>query len=247
MSDIDVTCFCPYHGRNWLLFEAVEAFRRQRLGSVRAELLILNDCPEQRITCSVPGVRVVNMPQTYRTLSEKWNAGVEMSRGRLIASWDDDDVSMPDRVACSVAAIGDAPMYVNLWVWSMCHERGVIDQIGRAWLCNGMFRRDAFLAAGGNDADDWNDRSTFGKLKDGAVWQRDADPSQIHYVYRWAGEMHDSGHTDTAEVRVKRFRDAVLSDARFAHGEHDVIPWWAMDYEAAVDDAKRRNVRVAKE
>lgn len=241
---IDVTCFCPYHGRNWLVLEAVEAFRRQRLGKVTAELLILNDCPEQRLTCSVPGVRVVNMPKPYRTLSEKWNAGVEMAAGRLIASWDDDDVSLPNRLSESVCRIGDAPMFVNLWVWSMCHQRGIIDQIGRAWLCNSVFRRDAFLDAGGCDADDWNDRVTFAKLKGGAVWQREPDPERIHYVYRWAGEMHDSFHTDSAEVRAGRFHKLVVKDARFVPGECHVIPWWTMDYEAAVADAIRSKVRA---
>ena len=244
MSNIDVTCFVPYHGRNWLFMEAVESFRRLRLDGIRAELLVLNDCPEQRLTCSVPGVRIVNTNKMYRTLSEKWNAGVEMACGRWIAAWDDDDIVLPLRILEAVTAIGSAPLYINLWVWSMCHQRGVIDQIGRAWLCNGLFRRDAFLAAGGNDPDEWNDKSTFNKLKVGAVWQREPDPERIHYVYRWAGEMHDSGHTDAADVRVKRFRDAVLSDPRFARGEHEVVPWWAMDYEEAVNEAKRKGVKV---
>lgn len=246
MSSIDVTCFCCYHGRNWLVLEAVESFRRQQLGGISAEMIILNDCPEQRVSCSVPGVRVVNVDHRYRTLSEKWNAGVEMARGRWVASWDDDDISLPARLSESVQAIRDAPMFVNLWVWSMCHQRGVIDQIGRAWICNGLFRRDVFLAAGGCDADDWNDRSLFNKLKKGAIWQRDHDWERIHYIYRWAGEMHDSGHTDSAVVRAERFRAGVLADERFARGEHEIVPWWTMDYEASVAEAKQKGVTVAK-
>lgn len=241
---VDITCFCPYHGRNWLVLEAVESFRRQRLDGLTAELLILNDCREQAPTCTVPGVRIVNVSKMYRTLSEKWNAGVEMAAGRWIASWDDDDISLPHRLAQAASAIGGASMYANLFVWSMCHKRGVIDQIGKAWLCNAMFRRDAFLAAGGCDPDAWNDRSTFDKLKADAVWQREPDPARIHYIYRWAGEMHDSGHTDAADVRVQRFRKAVLADDRFARCKHEIVPWWEMDYEAAVADAIRRKVGV---
>lgn len=244
INDMDVTCFCPYHGRNWLVFEAVESFRRLKLDGIRAELLILNDCTEQRLLCSVPNVRIVNSDVQFRTLSEKWNAGVEMARGRWIAPWDDDDIVLPNRIEQSVSSIGDAPMYVNMWVWSMCHKRGVIDQIGRAWLCNGLFRRDAFLNAGGNDPDEWNDKSTFNKLKVNAVWQRDPDYDQIHYVYRWAGEMHDSGHSNKAEERVIRFRKSVLSDQRFVSGDHEIIPWWSMDYELAVADAKQRKVGI---
>jgi len=241
---IDVTCFIPYHGRNWLLTEAVESFRRQRLGDFSAELLILNDCPEQRLICNVSGVRIIQDVPTFRTLSEKWNAGVEAALGRWVASWDDDDISLPDRIAESAAAIDGAPIFVNMWVWSMCHQRGYIDQIGKAWLCNSLFEREAFLAVGGNDPDEWNDKSTFNKLKHAASWQRDPDPDRIHYLYRWAGEMHDSGHTDSAPVRVKRFHDAVLADKRFMAGEFVVIPWWEHDYVALVEDAKQRKVKV---
>ena len=245
MSEINVTCVCQYHGRNWLLMEAVESFRRQNLGAVTAELLILNDCPEQRLTCTVPGVRIVQGMPIYRTLSAKWNAAVEYAYGQWIAPWDDDDISLPRRLSQSVAAIGDAALYSNMWVWSICHKPGVIDQIGRTWLCGAMWRRDAYLRAGGCDENEWNDRSTFERLKADMVSQDAPDPERIQYVYRWAGEMHDSGHTDDAAGRVQRFRRAVLSDRRFMRGDVQVIPWWTMDYEAAVEDAKRRKVGVA--
>jgi len=240
----DVTCFVPYHGRNWLIMEAVESFRRLTLDGITAELLILNDCPEQELSCTIPGVRILQGVEPYRTLSAKWNVGVAEARGKWIAAWDDDDIVLPRRIVEGVAAIGDEPMFWNPWVFSMCHQRGHVDQIGRTWLCNSLFRRDAFLAAGGNDPDDWNDRSTFNLLKMRSVRQSEPDPARIHYVYRWAGEMHDSGHTDAADVRVRRFREAVLADRRFARGEHAVVPWWTMDYEAAVADAIRRKVKV---
>jgi glycosyltransferase involved in cell wall biosynthesis len=227
--------------------EAVESFRRQRLGGLNAELLILNDCPEQALTCKVPGVRIVNVTEPYRTLSDKWNAGAEIAMGRWIACWDDDDISLPDRLAQSVAAIGDAALYSNMWCWSMCDQRGVIDQIGRTWLCSSMFRRDAFLYAGGCASDDWNDRVTYGRLHKSMVSESMPEYSRIQYVYRWAGEMHDSGHGDDAALRVQRFRASVLSDARFVSGEFELLPWWTMDYEAEVESAKQRKVKVGRE
>jgi hypothetical protein len=59
--------------------------------------------------------------------------------------------------------------------------------------------------------------------------------------------MHDSGHGEDAALRVERFRAAVLNDSRFVRGEFELIPWWTMDYEAEVESAKQRKVKVARE
>jgi glycosyltransferase involved in cell wall biosynthesis len=227
--------------------EAVESFRRQLLDGVKAELLILNDNPDQHLTCKVPGVRIVQGMNPYRTLSDKWNAGVEMASGRWIACWDDDDISLPARLSQSVEVIGGHDLFSNMWCWSMCDKRGVIDQIGRTWLCSSMFRRDAFIREGGCISDKWNDRVTYEALRKSMVSQSKPDYDRIQYVYRWAGEMHDSGHGEDAALRVERFRAAVLNDSRFVRGEFELIPWWTMDYEAEVESAKQRKVKVARE
>jgi len=228
---IDVTCLCLTHGRPWLLAEAVESFRRQRLGGLTAELLVLNDCPEQTLTCGVPGVVIENMPAPVRDVSTKFNHGILRARGKWIAFWDDDDISLPLRIADGVRLIGDKDAYrpTLCWNWGC----GEIRYVGKPLLCQGMVRRDVSIAVGLCTSGEYNDKSLWDK-----IWPRlnsvqtTPRPQDMQYIYRWAGVgWHESGagEPDSA-VRAEQFRRAALADPRFEAGEIEVVPAWRQEY-----------------
>ena len=74
---MNITFLCCTHGRPYFLTECVESFRRQIIPrGVSAEMLILNDCPEQTLRCSTAGVRIVDIPMVA-DVSDKLNAGFE--------------------------------------------------------------------------------------------------------------------------------------------------------------------------
>ena len=241
--NIDVSCICLTHGRPWLLAEAVESFRRQRLDGLTAELLIINDCAEQTLACDVPGVVVENLPEQVTDNSIKTNRALMLARGRLACFWDDDDISLPGRIADGVARIGNALGYraARYWSWS----RGVITSIGVPLLCNGMFDREWVLRCGGATAGEWNDKSIWGHLwPTGNVVQYEPRLEEIAYIYRWAGVgYHDSGTNDgNPERRSVAFHAAAVSDPRFKAGAVQVIPGWQMDYTKQARDAAQRKV-----
>lgn len=230
---IDVTCVCNTHGRPWLLAEAVESFGRQKLGDIKAELLVLNDCRDQVLFCDVPGVRIEQGMDQYPEMSIKWNAAVDMARGKWIMAWDDDDISLPYRIQEAVNGIGDADAYRPgmCWNWGCMEIRGIGK--GGVILTAAMWRKDVYLEVGGSTVGKWNDKSFWDK-----VWPRNnsVQPEVTYqYVYRWAGVgYHDSGKgaADGGPLqRAKDFHAFAVNDPRYARGDFFILPRWWQNYE----------------
>ncbi len=83
------------YARTALLSETVESFKRQTWPG-EAELVILNDCQAQTLSCAVPGVRIINHPSVIEHYHTKRNKLLEEARFPWLALWDDDDVYMPE-------------------------------------------------------------------------------------------------------------------------------------------------------
>lgn len=95
-----ISCIMPTYGRPDFVNESIAMFLSQDYP--RKELLILNDCPEQIFECEIPGIEVFNFERRFNSLGEKRNMAIELSRGELIAIWDDDDVYLPWRLSFSL-------------------------------------------------------------------------------------------------------------------------------------------------
>lgn len=104
-----------------LVEEAIESFIRQEYLADRMELVILNDCHVQQL--SLPDddwlvdvanispkwvrehVKIFNVSTRAGSLGEKRNRLTELARGDVLLPWDDDDISLPQRVLNSVAGL----------------------------------------------------------------------------------------------------------------------------------------------
>ncbi|MFH1517491.1 MAG: hypothetical protein ABIH17_06355 [Pseudomonadota bacterium] len=237
---IDVSCLCLTHGRHWLLAEAVESFRRQRIGSLTSELLIVNDCPEQELVCDMPGVVVVNTGEWIPDLSRKTNFAMVWARGRHACLWDDDDISLPGRIADGVSRMAGTLCYrpTACWSWGCGH----ITHMGQPLLCAAMFDRMAAIESGGCIEGEWNDKSLWDRFwPSGNVVQYQPKPEESQYIYRWAGiGWHESGGGEPdARVRAAQFRKAALGDPRFTPGRVEIKPEWKSNYRADVAMAIR--------
>jgi glycosyltransferase involved in cell wall biosynthesis len=223
-----------------LLAEAVESFRRQRLDGITAELIVVNDCPEQHLACSVPGVRIIQCMPPFARCVEKYNFAFAQARGEWLVFWDDDDIGLPGHVAWLMAQAATKPgcvMVRPLRLWHMCNR--TIRGWGCAMLCNGMVRASTVAEIGGATPSEFIDQSLYFQLpKRGRCVEVAPIDEAIHYIYRWDGVgYHDSGEGGlTAEERAVRFRAAALAHPQFKPGSFDIGPEWKQNY---IEEARR--------
>jgi hypothetical protein len=153
-----VSCICPTYARppeyQHLLEEAIESFLRQAYPN--KELTVLDDCPEQELVCDAPGVRVINMPERFTTLGDKYNAAVALSRGELIAPWEVDDISLPWRLSLSVERLGDGGYFNPRVCWFLDGTGLHFEPVGGFGHNLSLYPRSAFEAAGGISLDQWS-------------------------------------------------------------------------------------------
>jgi len=96
-----VSAICPTFGRfpnsSHLLNEAVGSFIWQNYEGPK-ELVILNDNENQTLTTNITNIRIINITSKIKTLGEKYNLMLELVRGSIIFPWEDDDISLPNRI-----------------------------------------------------------------------------------------------------------------------------------------------------
>lgn len=241
-----VSCICPTFNRApdylWLLGEAVESFVRQDYPEDRRELLILNDAAGQTLACGVPGVRVINLPARCKSLGGKYNDAIGLARGSLILSWEDDDISLPNRISKSVEKIADAPYWNPKGYYFLTYRDGqpqavsVDHPIGvshntsaftrSAWWHSGRYP----LISGAQDAQMDRQLSQL----DGAICK----PTPVEdwtYIYRWGVQpLHLSGRAP---------HDAFYAEVgtmEVAKGTFEIIPEWRHDYSELARAAPRK-------
>jgi glycosyltransferase involved in cell wall biosynthesis len=91
-----VTCLCITRGRPKFLQHAIACFNA--LEYQNAELLIVMDCDDtNNVIMEGPRIRpvVIDRPAT---IGAKRNIGCDLAVGKVIAIWDDDDYSAPERL-----------------------------------------------------------------------------------------------------------------------------------------------------
>ena len=243
---MDITLLTCTYGRPYNLAEAVECFRRQQIPEgVEAEMLILNDCKAQTLTCSVPGVRVVNSHLGRGDLCEAINAGFEEARGTWVAPLDDDDLALPFRLQNSWNWVTPRPSIKAMRqqrAWVLEHKH-IINREYNLFIGSAFINREYYFDCGGAvagnecwDVDIWNKMMATGK-----AFERTPTPRKTHLIYRWAGMgFHFSGLMDGTRSQkrlMEIYRQGVRNDPRFVAGDIEIAPKWHQDYEALVAEA----------
>jgi glycosyltransferase involved in cell wall biosynthesis len=150
-----ITCLCltTSPGRLHLLPDALRSYRQQTYRP--RELLVVND--GSPLSSRAPDVRVVNLPERGSpwTIGEKRNVGIRAANGDYLATWDDDDVSLPHRLQQQMHALSSwgsvcvvvDQMFVsdkNLRLLGLC-SRGWL----KAVMASALVSRNAMVSAGG--------------------------------------------------------------------------------------------------
>lgn len=245
---IKVSCICPTYGRApdylHLLEEAVESFSRQDYPLQYRELIILNDCKDQVLTCSVPGVAVINTDKRAASLGEKMNLAISASSGDAILPWEDDDISLPKRISQAVSMLKDTS---GKWLWdgSVWKWRTMsywkppqvwyMDSSGLHWQHSvgvrhnaSAFSRESWLQAGKYPGESGSQGASLDRALEGRslpAFPQGVPHEDWQYIYRWGvSPMHLTGNANTSEAWSK------AAEKKHKTGTFDIKPKWRQDY-----------------
>lgn len=200
-----VTAICPTYGRfptaSHLLNEAVGSFLWQTYEGPK-ELLILNDNADQTLVSNISNIRIVNISSKIKTLGEKYNLLLELSRGSVIFPWEDDDISLPNRIKQGVEKLTNNltaftydyfnPQYSwfeQSQVLHHEHSQGVNHNAS-------CFIRDKLRYEKVNGSQDQY-ADIYAKTNLRCAPPLTKDSTDWTYIYRWGvSEWHLSGHSN---------------------------------------------------
>jgi glycosyltransferase involved in cell wall biosynthesis len=214
-----VTCIMPTRDRRPFVPLAIACFLAQDYP--HRELLVLDDGdrPVADFVPSDPRIRYERVEKAL-VLGAKRNLACRLAEGDLIAHWDDDDWSAPQRLSSEVAALQrsgadvvglDELLFVDLLgdrAWRYLYPKG-----SRPWVAGGtMCYRRSFWEAHPFSEISVGEDSRF-------VWTRGARVTALDDVTLYAATVH-SGNTSTRRPRSPRWRPVAVADVRAVMGEH---------------------------
>ena len=232
-----VGCICPTFNRIDKLEEMLQCFLNQDYEGPK-ELVILNDCPTQKLKFEHPNVKIVNSDTQYASLCKKHKALVDMTDGELITVWDDDDIKFSNAISFCVKRMKmlNTPLFYpknTLILYDNTTYRLINSS---HFHLNGMWTRELYNLVGG-----YSENSEFA---DGALQNkfliclRDFVPidilvSDTYAIYRVNGDVKQiSFHhqeTDSTSEKSKLYREMVLQKAQ--SGIYELQPHLEKDYE----------------
>jgi glycosyltransferase involved in cell wall biosynthesis len=239
-----VSCICPTYNRvatqKYLLEETVESFLRQDYPN--KELIIINDHPKQKILLKNPHpeIYIINYFERFSTLGRKYNHAINSALGELICTWEDDDISLPNRLSVSVDYIGNHKYFNPRSYFFLSGDIFQFDGQGYSHNCS-MFTKEAWKEVGGYpEVSGPQDAQMDGRLRslNDTIDGRDSlKHKEWFYIYRWGvSNLHLSGYHDTQKV----YDDYALQATQ--EGEYVLIPHWEQDYLKKVNDLINKKV-----
>lgn len=227
-----VSCVCPTFGRagtdrQFLLEQSIGCFLSQTWSN--AELIVINDDPNINIEFEHDRVQIVNVSKRMSSLGAKRNFGLRLATGYAVTPWDDDDISLPTRLATTLEVLGDAD-----YCWAGPHwfdDRGTmraVPGLKNPHMPFGMARRSLLLATEYPDITMGEDQALHATLNEACAAPADgrtrvtapniSDPLMWYYVYRW-------GHGNTSGAYVlqsaPRNSDGSVRNVKLVPRGHD--------------------------
>jgi len=123
-----LSCLMVSRGDRFPAAFAIECFQRQTYAN--RELIVVTAAPDSGVEALIaeladPAIRFIQA--VPRPLGELRNVVAAHARGELIAQWDDDDLSAPDRLAMMAGVLGEtgsrATFLRRVTLWSSAQRR----------------------------------------------------------------------------------------------------------------------------
>ncbi len=233
-----ISCLLPTYNRfpqlGYLVEEAIECFLRQ--SHKEKELLLLNDCPMQNLRFHHPQVRIINTNHRYPTLGEKLHWMLQQAQGEYICRWDDDDISLPDRLETSMEYLQGGKEWrpENHWYYPRGEQMSQTLHPGNTHIMS-IWHRNIILDTGvnypGKVCPSGLEDQTFNQHLWNLGYPRLGSilpPEDIFYIYRWGTGSHHLSGAGGGEVMQQTYQK--LATAPITPGVFELQPHWREGY-----------------
>ena len=237
-----VSCICVTYGRTTLLDEAVQSFLSQDYTGWK-EMVIVNDYDKLELACGVPGVRVINIKERFGSLGEKRNYANSMAEGEVLFVWDDDDISLPNRISYTLQQMKHKYYYRPNQVWRI-DGKLLPDPSNQSVYAAMSYTKDAFKAVGGYRKISYGEDVALDNAfhAGNSAWMDTEDiiRQNCFYIYRWTGpgRHHISADWALGEAAYDTYKKAVETNG--TPSKYTITPSWKADYVGMVDSHVHR-------
>jgi hypothetical protein len=197
MSLPGISCYCSTYGRPKILLEnSIQCFLEQDYSGPK-ELLILNDFNKQELIFEHPEVKIINHPERITPLGKKFNHNIELCKYDILATWEDDDVFLKNRLSYSYDHMTNGIFHTHNAFYEKNEKDIVISK--NIFHSTHMFERSIFETVKYDETEDSCslDISLMSRLKAKVgEYTQDTSLNNIFYIYVWSGSQsyHGSGH-----------------------------------------------------
>lgn len=226
-----VSCVCPTFGKVKHLNEAVESFHRQTYEN--KELIIFNNYPKVDIVYDHPQVKVINYKEDIVSIGACRNKANEYALGDYICTWDDDDISLSNRLECVQLLTHSAD--IGIVHGAFYSEANVIIKAVPIFLSSLMVRAD-YISLNPYAEVDSDDQYMYNNLKrHNVLAELITSRGEYEYIYRWDTDTHHvSGVTESP--KDSRARLLAWGDSLGLPNTIPLQPYWERDYQLDVDN-----------
>lgn len=237
MNEPLISCVCPTFGKTKHLEEAVESFHRQTYPN--KELIIFNNYPHMDIIYEHPEVTVVNYKEDIYSIGACRNEGNKYAKGEYICTWDDDDISLPDRLSRQLNALlyyanRGGRKYAGASITNAWYsENNVIIKPIEKFMSSSLISTSYWVDNNYPLVDDDDQWMYYKMMHEGKMVYANLTIPQ--YIYRWAtGTYHVSGLN--LSPKEQRANMMMWADASSLPSQYHLNPYWERDYEQDVKD-----------
>lgn len=222
-----ISCKCITAGRVESLEESLYSFLIQ---SRDAEMVIVNDYPEQILEFKHPRVRVYNV-EPFDTIGEKENFALSLCRGETIAVWDDDDIALSNHIENIETYFMGGVMHWNRGIF-LNGDKATITSLGNSGI---VYERRLWgeIPHFGNAGYDMDFVMKCKKIAP----SYSVSPKKPSWIYRWGnGVYHMSGlgadtpDRDNVVIRHRKYLEELKEQGMIPTGKIYLNPHWKIDY-----------------
>jgi glycosyltransferase involved in cell wall biosynthesis len=146
---MNVTGICLSRGNQEMLDSAIACWRAQTILALKDFVIVTDEESFKTLRVQCERARVMAVPSSMN-LGARRNLAIRFAQGEVVATWDDDDWSAPERIALQCAALTESCGATFLQDVTLEHgERRAVCPMLSGWPQAMVARKSAVLACGG--------------------------------------------------------------------------------------------------